>query len=73
MGICQDYLLQTRPSKQTITDFPGCRVISSHPLKYTKSKQGLRVEHAKICQPQVIIFVLPAFQKNKAYFLVKAY
>jgi hypothetical protein len=44
VGISRDYTLQTRPSKQPIEDFPRYK-IPSHPLKYTRSKQGFKTLH----------------------------
>jgi hypothetical protein len=41
VGISRDYPLKTRTSKQPIGKIPGYEIIPSHPLKYTKSKQGL--------------------------------
>jgi hypothetical protein len=40
--IFRDYPLQIHRSKLTSGDFPGLRIIPSHPLKYTRSKQGLK-------------------------------
>jgi hypothetical protein len=43
VGISRDYPLKTRTSKQPIGEIPGCEIIPSHPLKYPRSKQGLKV------------------------------
>jgi hypothetical protein len=40
--ISRDYPLKTRTSKQPIREVPGYEIISFHPLKYPRSKQGLR-------------------------------
>jgi hypothetical protein len=42
MGISRDYPLKTWTSKQPIGEIPGYEIIPSHPLKYPRSKQGLR-------------------------------
>jgi hypothetical protein len=42
VGISRDYPLKTRTSKQPIGKIPGYEIIPSHPLKYLRSKQGLR-------------------------------
>jgi hypothetical protein len=42
MGISRDYPLKTQTSKQPIGEIPGYEIIPSHPLKYLRSKQGLR-------------------------------
>jgi hypothetical protein len=42
VGISQDYPLKTRPSKQPTGDISGYGIILSNPLKYPRSKQGLR-------------------------------
>jgi hypothetical protein len=44
VGISRDYPLKTRTSKQPIGEILGIKIISSHPLKYPRSKQGLTVE-----------------------------
>jgi hypothetical protein len=41
VGISRDYPLKIRTSKQPIGEIPGFEIISSHPLKYPRSKQGL--------------------------------
>jgi hypothetical protein len=41
VGISQDYPLKTRTSKQPIREIPRYEIISSHSLKYPRSKQGL--------------------------------
>jgi hypothetical protein len=41
--ISQNYSLKTRTNKQPIGKIPGFDIISSHPLKYPRSKQGLNV------------------------------
>jgi hypothetical protein len=41
-GISRDYPLKTRTSKQPIGEISGFEIISSYPLKYPKSKQGLK-------------------------------
>jgi hypothetical protein len=41
VGISRDYPLKTRTSKQPIGEIPGFKIIPSHPLKYSRSKQGL--------------------------------
>jgi hypothetical protein len=41
-GISQNYPLQTRPSKHPIGEILGYKIICSNPLKYPRSKQGLR-------------------------------
>jgi hypothetical protein len=43
VGISRDYPLKTRTSKQSMGEIPGYEKIPSHPLKYPRSKQGLRV------------------------------
>jgi hypothetical protein len=43
VGISRDYPLKTQTSKQPIGKVPGYEIIPSHPLKYPRSKQGLRV------------------------------
>jgi hypothetical protein len=42
VGISQDYPLKTWTSKQPIGEIPGFEIIPSYPLKYPRSKQGLR-------------------------------
>jgi hypothetical protein len=44
VGISRDYPLKTRTSKQPIGEIPGYEIIPSHPLKYPRSKQGLKKE-----------------------------
>jgi hypothetical protein len=44
MGISRDYPLKTRTSKQPIREISGFEIIPSHPLKYPRSKQGLKEE-----------------------------
>jgi hypothetical protein len=46
VGISRDYPLKTRTSKQPIGKVPGYEIIPSHPLKYPRSKQGLRAEQS---------------------------
>jgi hypothetical protein len=43
VGISRDYPLKTRTSKQPIRKVPGYEIMPSHPLKYPRSKQGLRM------------------------------
>jgi hypothetical protein len=43
VGISRDYPLKTRTSKQPIGEISGFEIILSHLLKYSRSKQGLRV------------------------------
>jgi hypothetical protein len=45
VGISRDYLLKTRTSKQPIGEISGYEIIPSDPLKYSRSKQGLRGEN----------------------------
>jgi hypothetical protein len=42
VGISRDYPLKTRTSKQPTGEIPGYELIPSHPLKYLRSKPGLR-------------------------------
>jgi hypothetical protein len=42
VGISRDYPLKTWTSKQPIREIPGYEIIPFHPLKYPRSKQGLR-------------------------------
>jgi hypothetical protein len=42
VGISRDYPLKTRTSKQPIKEILRYKIILSHPLKYSRSKQGLR-------------------------------
>jgi hypothetical protein len=42
VGISRDYPLKTRNSKQPIGEISGYKIIPFHPLKYPRSKQGLR-------------------------------
>jgi hypothetical protein len=42
VGISRDYPLKTQTSKQPTGEIPGYELIPSHPLKYPRSKQGLR-------------------------------
>jgi hypothetical protein len=42
VGISRDYPLKTRTSKQPIREIPGFEIIPYHPLKYPRSKQGLK-------------------------------
>jgi hypothetical protein len=42
MAISRDYPHQTRPSKQTIGEILGYRIIPTKPLKYLRSKQDLK-------------------------------
>jgi hypothetical protein len=44
VGISRDYPLKTRTSKQLIGEIPGFEIILSHPLKYPRSKQGLKID-----------------------------
>jgi hypothetical protein len=44
MGISRDYPLKTRNSKQPIGKIPRFKIIPFHPLKYPRSKQGLKVK-----------------------------
>jgi hypothetical protein len=48
VGISRDYPLKTRTSKQPTGEIPGYKLIPSHPLKYPRSKQGLKVEIKEI-------------------------
>jgi hypothetical protein len=48
VGIFRDYPLKTRTSKQPNGEIPGYKLIPSHPLKYPRSKQGLKVEIKEI-------------------------
>jgi hypothetical protein len=41
VGIFRDYPLKIWTSKQPTGEIPGYKIISSHPLKYPRSKQGL--------------------------------
>jgi hypothetical protein len=41
MRIFQNYPRKPQTSKQSIGKIPGYEIISSHPLKYSTSKQGL--------------------------------
>jgi hypothetical protein len=43
VGISRDYPLKTRTSKQPTGEIPGYELIPSHPLKYPRSKQGLKI------------------------------
>jgi hypothetical protein len=54
VGISRDYPLKTRTSKQSTGEIPGYKLIPSHPLKYPRSKQGLKVE--KITPHYPILF-----------------
>jgi hypothetical protein len=47
VGISRDYPLKTRTSKQPIREIPGYEIIPSHPLKYPRSKQGLKEKNTK--------------------------
>jgi hypothetical protein len=49
VGISQDYSLKTQTNKQPIRKISGYKIISSHPLKYPRSKQGLR----KVVEPLI--------------------
>jgi hypothetical protein len=40
VGISRNYPLKTRTSKQPIGEVSGYEIIPSHPLKYSRSKQG---------------------------------
>jgi hypothetical protein len=42
VGISQDYPIKTQTSKQSIGEIPRFKIIPFHPLKYPRSKQGLR-------------------------------
>jgi hypothetical protein len=42
VGISRDYPLKTRTSKQSTREISGYELIPSLPLKYPRSKQGLR-------------------------------
>jgi hypothetical protein len=42
VGISRDYPLKTRTSKQSTGEISGYELIPSLPLKYPRSKQGLR-------------------------------
>jgi hypothetical protein len=44
--ISRDYPLKTRTSKQPIGKILGYEIIPSHPLKYLRSKQGLKAEYS---------------------------
>jgi hypothetical protein len=44
MGISRDYPLKTQTSKQPIGKISEYKIIPSHPLKYSRSKQGLKQE-----------------------------
>jgi hypothetical protein len=41
-GISRDCPLKTQPSKQHTGEILGYEIITSNPLKYPKSKQGLK-------------------------------
>jgi hypothetical protein len=43
VGISRDYPLKTRTSKQPIGEVLGYEIIPSHPLKYARSKQALKM------------------------------
>jgi hypothetical protein len=44
VGISRDYPLKTRTSKQPTGKIPEYELIPSHPLKYPRSKQGLKIQ-----------------------------
>jgi hypothetical protein len=46
VGISRDYPLKNRTSKQPIGEIPGYKLIPFHPLKYPRSKQGLKERRA---------------------------
>jgi hypothetical protein len=50
-GISRDYPLKTRSSKQPTGEILGYKIIPSHPLKYPRSKQGLREAFLLIFPP----------------------
>jgi hypothetical protein len=43
VGISRDYPLKTQTSKQPTGEISGYELIPSHPLKYSRSKQGMKV------------------------------
>jgi hypothetical protein len=43
VGISRDYPLQIRPSKQPVEKILGYGIIPFNPLKYPRSKLGLKV------------------------------
>jgi hypothetical protein len=43
VGISRDYPLKTQTSKQPIGEIPEYEIIPSHPLKYPRSIQNLKV------------------------------
>jgi hypothetical protein len=43
VGIFRNYPLKTRTSKQPNGEIPRYKIIHSHPLKYPRSKQDLKV------------------------------
>jgi hypothetical protein len=53
VGISRDYPLKTRTSKQPTGEISGFKIIPSHPLKYLRSKQGLRDEGARVTEEGV--------------------
>jgi hypothetical protein len=48
VGISRDYPLKTQTSKQPMGEILGYEIISSHPLKYPRNKQGLRGD-VRVC------------------------
>jgi hypothetical protein len=64
VGISRDYPRKTRTSKQPIGEIPGYEIIPSHPLKYPRSKQGLRDASGSgflcLTKPHYIYMMRPA-------------
>jgi hypothetical protein len=67
VGISRDYSLKTRTSKQPMGEISGYEIIPSHPLKYPRSKQGLRACTTVYSQPSVKLdtleFYLPGGER----------